>query len=56
VKGLELKNHKSFVALMNEIDAKKHEQRDRGTLFELLVAAYLENDQCMLVCLIKSGS
>lgn len=44
VNGLELKNHKSFVALMNEIDVKKHEQRDRGTLFELLVAAYLEKE------------
>lgn len=29
---------------MNEIDAKKHEQRDRGTLFELLVVAYLEKE------------
>lgn len=29
---------------MNEIDANKHEQRDRGTLFELLVAAYLEKE------------
>ncbi|MEH7436743.1 type ISP restriction/modification enzyme [Neobacillus drentensis] len=39
-----LKSHKSFVALINEIDTKKHEQRDRGTLFELLVAAYLEKE------------
>lgn len=37
-------NYKSFVTLMNEIDATKHEQRDRGTLFELLVAAYLEKE------------
>lgn len=29
---------------MEEIDAKKHEQRDRGTLFELLVVAYLERE------------
>src|SRR4051812_6654264 len=29
---------------MNEIDATKHEQRDRGTLFELLVNAYLEKE------------
>ncbi|WP_096202375.1 DEAD/DEAH box helicase [Bacillus sp. FJAT-45350] len=29
---------------MNEIDVKKHEQRDRGTLFELLVAAYIEKE------------
>ncbi|USL45719.1 DEAD/DEAH box helicase [Priestia megaterium] len=29
---------------MNEIDAIKHEQRDRGTLFELLIAAYLERE------------
>ncbi|MED0874720.1 DEAD/DEAH box helicase family protein [Bacillus mobilis] len=41
---MELKNYKSFVALINEIDEKKHEQRDRGTLFELLVAAYLEKE------------
>ncbi|WP_412675529.1 DEAD/DEAH box helicase [Alkalihalobacillus alcalophilus] len=44
MRGLELKNHKSFVALMNEIDTKKHEQRDRGTLFELLVAVYLKKE------------
>nr|WP_308036141.1 type ISP restriction/modification enzyme [Bacillus paranthracis] len=44
MKDLELKNYKSFVALINEIDEKKHEQRDRGTLFELLVAAYLEKE------------
>ncbi|YCA45964.1 DEAD/DEAH box helicase family protein [Bacillus sp. JZ8] len=29
---------------MNEIDIKQHEQRDRGTLFELLIAAYLKNE------------
>lgn len=44
VTDLELKNHKSFVALINEIDEKKHEQRDRGTLFELLVAVYLKKE------------
>ncbi|WP_349774018.1 DEAD/DEAH box helicase family protein [Fictibacillus phosphorivorans] len=44
VKDLEQKNHKSFVALIKEIDAKKHEQRNRGTLFELLVSAYLEKE------------
>ncbi|MFJ7684338.1 DEAD/DEAH box helicase [Peribacillus butanolivorans] len=44
MKDLEATSHKSFVALMNEIDEKKHEQRDRGTLFELLVAAYLEKE------------
>jgi predicted helicase len=41
---MESKNLKSFVALMNEIDAQKHEQRDRGTLFELLVIAYLTTE------------
>lgn len=44
MKSLELKNYKSFVALINEIDTKKHTQRDRGTLFELLIAAYLEKE------------
>ncbi|UYV53459.1 DEAD/DEAH box helicase [Priestia megaterium] len=41
---MELKNYKSFVALINEIDTKEHTQRDRGTLFELLIAAYLEKE------------
>lgn len=44
MKSLELKNYKSFVALINEIDTKEHTQRDRGTLFELLIAAYLEKE------------
>lgn len=39
-----MKNHKSFVALINEIDMKQHTQRDRGTLFELLTITYLENE------------
>lgn len=29
---------------MNEIDTEKREQRDRGTLFEILVSAYLKNE------------
>lgn len=41
---MEPKNYKSFLELMSEIDEKQHEQRDRGTLFELLVIAYLENE------------
>ncbi|MCD4646694.1 helicase [Bacillus mycoides] len=41
---MELKNNKSFVSLINEIDTKQHTQRDRGTLFELLIVAYLENE------------
>lgn len=41
---LEPKSYKSFIELMSEIDEKQHEQRDRGTLFELLVIAYLENE------------
>ncbi|CAN7383164.1 DEAD/DEAH box helicase family protein [Rossellomorea sp. LjRoot5] len=39
-----MENHKSFLTLIKEIDEKKHEQRDRGTLFELLVAAYLKTE------------
>ncbi|MFL0364946.1 DEAD/DEAH box helicase [Pseudobacillus sp. 179-B 2D1 NHS] len=41
---MESKNYKSFVTLINEIDTKQHTQRDRGTLFELLIIAYLENE------------
>ncbi|MBN3553315.1 DEAD/DEAH box helicase [Fictibacillus nanhaiensis] len=41
---MDQKNHKSFVTLINEIDTKQHTQRDRGTLFELLFVAYLENE------------
>ncbi|UJF15962.1 DEAD/DEAH box helicase family protein [Jeotgalibaca sp. MA1X17-3] len=33
--------YKSFIELMNEIDEHPREQRDRGTLFEHLVKAYL---------------
>ncbi|KIZ53217.1 helicase [Bacillus safensis] len=41
---MKLANQKSFVSLMNEIDTEKREQRDRGTLFEILVSAYLKNE------------
>lgn len=34
----------SFLDLMNQIDEKERTQRDRGTLFELLTKAYLENE------------
>src|SRR5690625_7641396 len=37
-------NEKSFVSLVKEIDAEYRTQRDRGTLFELLVKTYLENE------------
>lgn len=35
---------RSFIELIKEIDVNPHAQRDRGTLFELLVAAYFENE------------
>lgn len=35
---------KSFVSLVREIDTEYRTQRDRGTLFELLVKTYLENE------------
>ncbi|WP_077591112.1 restriction endonuclease [Planococcus lenghuensis] len=35
---------RSFIDLIKEIDIVPHAQRDRGTLFELLVAAYFENE------------
>ncbi|MGO4942878.1 DEAD/DEAH box helicase [Ruoffia tabacinasalis] len=34
----------SFLDLMNQIDEEERAQRDRGTLFELLTKAYLENE------------
>ncbi|MCP3028769.1 type ISP restriction/modification enzyme [Halobacillus sp. A5] len=37
-------NDKSFVSLVKEIDAEYRVQRDRGTLFELLIKTYLENE------------
>src|SRR5699024_901127 len=37
-------SYKSFVSLIQEIDAEEREQRDRGTLFELLVSTYLRNE------------
>lgn len=30
--------------MINEIDVEEHEQRDRGTLFELLIVAYLKKE------------
>lgn len=41
---METTQYKSFTSLMNEIDSEKREQRDRGTLFELLVKAYLSKE------------
>ncbi|PIC73329.1 type ISP restriction/modification enzyme [Sporosarcina sp. P17b] len=41
---MENNNYKSFISLMEEIDHEKREQRDRGTLFELLVLAYFEKE------------
>src|SRR5699024_4698677 len=38
------KSEKSFVSLVKEIDAEYRVQRDRGTLFELLVRTYLKNE------------
>ncbi|RAZ73506.1 DEAD/DEAH box helicase [Planococcus halotolerans] len=38
------KGIRSFIELLKEIDVIPHTQRDRGTLFELLVAAYFENE------------
>lgn len=35
---------KSFIELMKEIDIEPREQRDRGTLFEYLVKAYLSHE------------
>lgn len=37
-------NNKSFVSLVKEIDAEYRTQRDRGTLFELLIVTYLKNE------------
>lgn len=41
---MESKNFKSFRSLMAEIDSVDRQQRDRGTLFEVMVTAYLENE------------
>ncbi|MGA4517217.1 DEAD/DEAH box helicase [Solibacillus silvestris] len=41
---MEAKNYKSFISLMEEIDNAERAQRDRGTLFELLTVAYLQNE------------
>src|SRR5699024_4757348 len=41
---MDYSNEKSFISLVKEIDAEYRTQRDRGTLFELLVKTYLENE------------
>lgn len=41
---METTQYKSFVTLMKEIDNGTRAQRDRGTLFELLVKAYLTKE------------
>lgn len=41
---METIQYKSFISLIEEIDLQKRSQRDRGTLFELLVQAYLLNE------------
>lgn len=35
---------KSFISLIQEIDIEERAQRDRGTLFELLIKTYLKNE------------
>ncbi|MHA6646865.1 DEAD/DEAH box helicase [Aerococcus urinae] len=37
-------NSTSFVDLINKIDDVEHVQRDRGTMFEILVKTYLKNE------------
>lgn len=41
---MDYSNEKSFVSLVKEIDVEYRTQRDRGTLFELLIKTYLENE------------
>lgn len=41
---MDKKSAKSFVSLVREIDSEYRTQRDRGTLFELLVKTYLKNE------------
>ena len=41
---MEMSQKKSFISLINEIDNEIHTQRDRGTMFEHLVQAYLKNE------------
>lgn len=41
---METLHKKSFISLINEIDNEEHTQRDRGTMFEYLVRAYLKNE------------
>ncbi|MBU8729865.1 DEAD/DEAH box helicase family protein [Cytobacillus oceanisediminis] len=40
----ELKSAKSFISLVNEMDADYTTQRDRGTMFELLSRTYFKNE------------
>lgn len=44
VYSVETKQFKSFISLISEIDLKDRVQRDRGTLFELLVKAYFTKE------------
>lgn len=44
VYSVETKQFKSFISLISEIDLKDRAQRDRGTLFELLVKAYFTKE------------
>ncbi|MBM7094788.1 DEAD/DEAH box helicase [Bacillus sp. H-16] len=41
---METKQRKSFIELLQEIDKIEREQRDRGTLFELLTVTYLTHE------------
>ncbi|WP_067728861.1 DEAD/DEAH box helicase [Oceanobacillus damuensis] len=41
---METTPYKSFLELIQEIDTVEREQRDRGTLFELLISAYLTHE------------
>ncbi len=37
-------SNKSFISLIEDIDKADREQRDRGTLFEILSITYLKNE------------
>lgn len=45
----------SFDKIIHSLESEEMVQRDRGTLFELLVTAYLKMNQCMRACLMKFG-
>lgn len=42
--NMEANSSKSFVELINEMDAPDRQQRDRGTMFELLSRTYFQNE------------